>query len=190
MSAGGFHVHGVHEHEVEHQAHSGEPFAARIAVMTAILSTVGALFAFQGGSEQNSALLEKNEAAIKQAEASDQWAYYQAKGSKQNLAELGATLTTGDAQAQFRKDAARYESEKAAIEPKARALEKASAEASHRSEAAMHVHHRWAQAMTLVQIAISLAAITLLTRRRWLQYAAYFAGGAGALVAALALAHI
>ena len=37
------------------------------------------------------------------------------------------------------------------------------------SEASMHVHHRWAQAMTLIQIAIALAAITILTRNKWLQ---------------------
>ena len=33
-----------------------------------------------------------------------------------------------------------------------------------KSDASMHVHHRWAQAMTLIQIAIALAAITILTR--------------------------
>jgi len=54
----------------------------------------------------------------------------------------------------------------------------------------MHVHHRWAQAMTLVQIAISLAAITLLTRRRWMQYAAYGTGAAGALLAIAAALHL
>ena len=54
----------------------------------------------------------------------------------------------------------------------------------------MHVHHRWAQATTMMQIAISLAAITLLTRKRWLQYVAYGTGAAGVVVAALALAHI
>ena len=31
-----------------------------------------------------------------------------------------------------------------------------------------HPHHRLAQSMMLVQIAISLASITVLTRRRWL----------------------
>jgi hypothetical protein len=190
MSDEEFHVHGVHEHEVEHRAHGGDSFAGRIAVMTALLSTVGALFAFQGSAEQNAALLAKNEAAIKQAQASDQWSFFQAKSSKQNLAELGASLTSGDTQATFRKEAARYQTDKADIEPKARALEAASAEASARSDEAMHVHHRWAQAMTLTQIAISLAAITLLSRRRWLQYAAYGVGAAGVVVAALAFAHI
>ena len=37
----------------------------------------------------------------------------------------------------------------------------------------MHVHHRWAQSMTLIQVAIALAAIALLTRRKWLQWGVY-----------------
>jgi hypothetical protein len=190
MSEDGFHVHGVHEHEIEHQAHAGDSFASRIAVMTAILATVGAIFSFQGGAEQNDALIYKNDAAIHRTEASDQWAFYQAKSNKQNLAELGAALTTGDAQAAYRKEAARYQTEKAAIEPQAKALEKASADAEHKSEESLHTHHRWAQAMTLIQVAISLAAITLLARKRWMQYAAYAVGVAGVSIALLAMMHI
>ncbi|MEP7061261.1 MAG: DUF4337 domain-containing protein [Betaproteobacteria bacterium] len=186
----GFHVHGAHEHEVEHRAQGGDSFASRIAVMTAILSSVGAVFSFQGGAAQNDTLLFKNEAAIKRTEASDQWNFYQAKSNKQNLAELGATLTSGDAQAAYRKEAERYKVEKADIEPKARALEQASAEAEYRSEASLHLHHRWAQSITLIQVAISLAAITLLARTRWLQYGAYAMGIAGGLVALLAMLRI
>jgi hypothetical protein len=37
------------------------------------------------------------------------------------------------------------------------------------SEALQHQHHRWAQATTLIQVSIALAAITLLTKKRWLQ---------------------
>ncbi len=45
MAGHGFHVHGPHDHEVEHAAHPGDAFSGRIAVMTAILATVGAFFA-------------------------------------------------------------------------------------------------------------------------------------------------
>src|SRR6478735_3412027 len=108
----GFHVHGPHDHEVEHKAHAGEPMAARVAVMTAILATIGALISYQGGATQNSALLYKNEAAIKKTEASDQWNFYQAKSNKQNLAELGVTLTTGDVAERYKSEAKRYGDEK------------------------------------------------------------------------------
>jgi hypothetical protein len=183
-------VHGPHDHEVEHKAHSGDLFAARIAVMTAILATVGALISYQGGATQNAALLFKNEAAIKKTEASDQWAYYQAKGNKQNLAELGATLTTGKTSDDFRQEVDRYKAEKEKIMVEAKAFDSASKEADAKSENSMHEHHRWAQSMALIQVAIALAAITLLTRQKWLQWMAYGAGIGSLAVAALAFAHI
>ena len=98
----GFHVHGPHDHEVEHQAQHGDPFAGRIAVMTAIFATIGAMFGYMGGATQNAALLYKNEAAIRRAEASDQWNFYQAKSSKQNIAELGHNPDDGRSAGQIR----------------------------------------------------------------------------------------
>ena len=54
MSEDHFHVHGPHDHEVEHAAHSADPFAGRIAVMTAILATIGALFGYMSAGERSS----------------------------------------------------------------------------------------------------------------------------------------
>ena len=98
MSGHGFHVHGPHDHELEHAAQHGEKdsFSGQIAVMTAILATVGALFSYMGGATQANAGLYKNNAAIKKTEASNQWNYYQAKSSKQNLAELAIALVADD----------------------------------------------------------------------------------------------
>jgi len=188
----GFHVHGPHDHEVEHAAQHGpsDPFAGRIAVMTAIFATIGAMFGYMGGATQNEALLFKNEAAIRRTEASDQWNFYQAKSGKQNLAELGAALSTGEQQARYQSEVARYKKEKEEITPEAKRLEDESKAAELKSEAAMHDHHRWAQATTLIQIAIALAAITILTRNRGLQYTAYGVAAAAAAVGALAFAHI
>jgi len=185
----GFHVHGPHDHEVEHAAQHGDPFAGRIAVMTAIFATIGAMFGYMGGATQNAALLYKNEAAIRRAEASDQWNFYQAKSSKQNIAELGATLTTGDTQAKYAKEAERYKKEKDEIMPEAKKLEDQSKAAEVASEASMHVHHRWAQATTLIQIAIALAAITILTRNKGLQYTSYGVAAAAVAVGVLAWFH-
>ena len=195
MSAHGFHVHGPHDHEVEHAAqahgeHARDPFAARIAVMTAIFATVGALYGYMVGETQNDALLYKNDSAIRRTEASDQWNFYQAKSSKQNLAELGSVLASGDAAARFKAEAERYDREKQEIMVKAQELEKRAAELETQSEASMHVHHRWAQSLTLIQIAIALAAITLLTRRRWLQWMAHGAAAASVVVGVLALVHL
>jgi hypothetical protein len=185
-----FEMQGPHEHEAEHRAQQGDPFAGRLAVMTAIFATVGALFGYMAGATQNEALLFKNEAAIRRTEASDQWNFYQAKSSKQNLAELGATLAGGEQQARYAKEAERYKAEKEAIMPEAKKLEQQSKEAEEKSEASMHVHHRWAQALTLIQIAIALAAITILTRNSRLQFMAYGVAAGALVIGALAFAHI
>jgi len=190
MSQDHFHVHGPHDHEMEHAVHSGDPLAGRIAMMTAIFATIGALFGYMAGATQNDALLSKNEAAIRTLEASDQWNFYQAKSSKQNLAELGATLTTGEPQARYLQEIERYKKEKDEIMTAAKKLEDAGKEANKKSAAAMHVHHRWAQAMTLIQIAIALAAITILTRNKAIGIGAVCVGIVSIAIGGLAFVHV
>ncbi len=43
MSGHGFHVHGPHDHEIEHAAQQGakDSFAGRTAVITAVLASLG-----------------------------------------------------------------------------------------------------------------------------------------------------
>ncbi|APR39522.1 DUF4337 domain-containing protein [Paraburkholderia sp. SOS3] len=167
-----YEVHGPHDHAVEHAgAHAAGPSASRIAVMTAILASVGAIASYQSGANENLALFYKNEAAIRKTEASDQWAYYQAKGQKQNLAELGAALSDASsaAHAKFVVDEQRYAADKEPIRAKAESLENEAKKDNETSESLQHQHHRWAQATTLIQISIALAAITLLTKKKWLQ---------------------
>ena len=191
MSGHGFHVHGPHDHEVEHVAqHGGDEFTSRLAVLTAILSTIGAIFGYMGGHSQNAALLYKNEAAIQKTSASNQWNYYQAKSNKQNLAELSVTLTTGEAQEKFKQAVERYKAEKEEIKAAADKLEEAAKEADHKSEAEMHVHERWALATTLLQISIALSAITLLTRKRWLLAGVLGSTGLGLVVGVMGYLHL
>jgi len=191
MSEHGFHVHGPHDHEVEHVAqHGGDSFTSRLAVLTAILSTVGAIFGYMGGHAQNAALLYKNEAAIQKTSASNQWNYYQAKSNKQNLAELSVELTTGEAQEKFKAAIERYKKEKEEIKVEADKLEAEAKAADRPSEAEMHVHERWALATTLLQIAIALSAITLLTRKRWMLAGVFGATGLGVVAGVMGYLHL
>src|SRR5215831_2440286 len=65
-----------------HEHHGGTPLIKRIALTTALLAALGAVAALKSGASVNSALMLKTESGRLQAEASDQWAYYQAKGIK------------------------------------------------------------------------------------------------------------
>ncbi len=191
MSGHGFHVHGPHDHEVEHVAqHGGDEFTSKLAVLTAILSTVGAIFGYMGGHSQNAALLYKNEASIQKTSASNQWNYYQAKSNKQNLAELSVILTTGEAQEKFKQAVERYKKEKEEIKAEAEILEQAAKKADKESELEMHVHERWALATTLLQVAIALAAITLLTRKKWLLGGVYGASAFGVIAGVAGYLHL
>ncbi len=191
MSGDHFHVHGPHDHALEHAAeqasHSGDSLAARVAVMTAILSTVGAVFSYQGGATQNEAMMFKNEAVLKRTEASDQWAFYQAKSSKQNLAELAALIAPPEKRAAFESEVERYKAEKKEIQAKAKELEEQTRHFNELSERSMHPHHRLAQATTMIQIAISLAAITVLTRKKWLFWGAGITAAGGGVLWILAM---
>lgn len=192
MSGSGFHVHGPHDHEVEHavQHNAKGGHTGLIAVITAILATVGALFSYMGGATQANAGLYKNNAAIKKTEAGNQWNYYQAKSGKQNLAELAIVLAPEDKRAGYKDEVDRYKKEKAEIKVAADKLEAESKDWDQQSDAQMHLHHRWAQATTALQIAIALAAIALLTGRKWLEYGMYGVAGLGVALGLAAVLHL
>jgi hypothetical protein len=191
MSGAGFHVHGPHDHQLEHAAqHEPEGMAGKLAVLTAIIATVGALFAYMGGATQANAGLYKNEAAIKKTEAANQWNFYQAKSSKQNLAELAVELAPDARKAFYTDEVKRYNAEKKEIKTAAEKLEQESKDWDARSEAQIHQHHRWAQATTALQIAIALAAIALLTKSRRFAYGVVGLSGVGVALGVLAWLHI
>jgi hypothetical protein len=196
MSGHGFHVHGPHDHELEHAtqhaAHEGGAggMINQIAMFTAVIATVGAIFSYLGGATQANAGLYKNNAAIKKTEASNQWNYYQAKSSKQNLYEVTMLLLPEDKKDNYRKEIERYKLEKAEIKLAAEKLENDATDWDKRSDEQMHQHHRWAQATTALQVAIALAAIALLTKKKWLEWGMFGVGGIGVAVGALAALHI
>ncbi|SFF33063.1 DUF4337 family protein, partial [Paracidovorax wautersii] len=142
------------------------------------------------GATQANAGLIKNDAAIKKTEAANQWAYYQSKSTKQSVTELARDLAPEQRRAELQAKLDRYEQEKNDIKKKAEALEAQSQALDEQSEAQMHQHHRWAQATTVLQVAIALAAIALLTRRKWLQWGMYGVAGLGMAVGVLAALHL
>lgn len=192
MSEHGFHVHGPHDHALEHAAQGGhdDKFTSQIAVITAIIATVGAMFSYMGGATQADAGLFKNNAAIKKTEASNQWNYYQSKSTKQSLAELAHDLAADDKKALYQAKVERYDKEKAEIKLAAEKLEADATQWDKQSDEQMHQHHRWAQSTTALQVAIALAAIALLTRKKWLEYGMFGVAGVGLAIGILAGLHI
>ena len=200
MSGDGFHVHGPHDHEIEHAqqgGHGGDhgehgehgDMINQIALFTAVIATIGAIFGYMGGATQANAGLYKNNAAIKKTEASNQWNYFQSKSTKQSLAELARDLASDDKKAKYQDKVDRYEKEKNEIKAVADKLEADATQWDKQSDEQMHQHHRWAQSTTVLQVSIALAAIALLTKKKWLEYAMFAAGAVGVVVGILAGLH-
>src|ERR1035438_4063002 len=80
----------LHEAIQEEMEKEGSGFLKRIALTTAVLAAFAAVAALNAGGTVNEALLLKTESTRLQAQASDQWSYYQAKGLKAAVQEATA----------------------------------------------------------------------------------------------------
>src|SRR5437868_5435781 len=89
--------------ELAHGEHKGGGHGAKgeggglrwtsyLSLQTAIIAVFAAVASLESGGNSNEAILAKNEAILYQSQASDQWAYYQAKGVKESLAANQALL--------------------------------------------------------------------------------------------------
>jgi len=138
-----------------------------IAVTTAILAALAAIASLKAGATVNEALVLKTEATQLQAQASDQWTYYQAKGIKGAVAdaEANAWRAAGKAPpAEILANVTRYAQEQKAISDTARAKEQDRDRHSAEADELMHRHHVFANAVALLQVAIALGAVAALTR--------------------------
>jgi hypothetical protein len=124
------------------------------------------------------------EELLLQSQATDQWAYYQAKNGRyhgmQNTADLIQTMIPRDkdkAEAmlkKYEKDIERYDSDKEDISEKAKELEKERDLVSRRAD-------RFDGGEALLEIGLVICSITMLTKRKFFWFS-------GALIGALGVA--
>jgi hypothetical protein len=180
----------LHETIHEEMEHEAAPFLKRIALTTALFAAVAAIAALKAGATVNEALVLKTEATRLQAEASDQWAYYQAKGIKGATAEAARTSWLAIAKeppAEYSEKQKRYAEEQKEIEKKARELEKKRDEKSAEADHLLHRHHGFANAVALFQVSIALGAVAALTRSHPVWWGSMLLGGAATLLFVLTL---
>jgi hypothetical protein len=175
--------------EIEHQ---GGSLLRWISLTTALLAALAAIGSLRAGATVNEALLLKTESTRLQAEASDQWAYYQAKGIKGAVAQ--GAMSAWQAAGKQPPPAlgalvARYAKEQTDIQHKATALEQQRDERSRDADRLLEQHHHFAIAVALFQIAIALGAIAALTRVRLVWIASLLAGAVGIGTMLLPLLH-
>ncbi|HTD98849.1 MAG TPA: DUF4337 domain-containing protein [Mucilaginibacter sp.] len=159
------HLH-EHIHEAAHEGH--DKWSMLVAISTAFMAAFAALSSLMAGHQSNEAL-------ISQIKASDQWAYYNAKGIKAEVANGIAALSTAKYADSAKSIIARKEKlkkDQEAIREKAQELEK---------ESATHLKKDMilARAVTFFQIAISISAISILSKKKPLWYISLILFAAG-----------
>jgi Na+-translocating ferredoxin:NAD+ oxidoreductase RnfD subunit len=141
----------LHEEIHHHAEHGGPPWISWVALSTAILAVLAAITGLLSGKNANEAMMD-------QIRASDQWAYYQAKSIKASVLDAKMTLTE-TATEKDKEKAAQYQEEQAEIKHEAEEKEAG-------AKANFHKHEIFARGVTMFQIAIAIAAISALTKRR------------------------
>jgi hypothetical protein len=175
------HEHVEHAEHAEHAASSGNAFLITVSGTIAVLAVLAAVIASLESVETASTIGAKNEAVLKQSQASDQWAFYQAKSLKQKMYEIAAVTPASGKAEEFGKEAQRYADESKDIMRDAKELEQQRDEKL--SEADHHEvrHHGLTVSATMVHIAIAIATISIITRgQRWPWIASIILGVSGA----------
>ncbi len=154
-----------------------------VALSMIFLAVLSATATQRGGGYSSTVMKQLNVATFNQAQASDQWAYYQAKGIKQSIYELerdralnGTIAAEPKVIAGFTARVDRYESEKKDITKEAKALEAKRDAAIVLATTAADSSRAMGLASTLFQIAISLGGVCLVVKKRWLWYASMAVG--------------
>jgi hypothetical protein len=140
-----------------------------IALTTAFFAALAAIGSLLAGGSINEALALKTEATQKQAQASDQWAYYQAKGIKAAILKSQMELLTAEGKpvaSALDEESRRYADEEKSISAAAHELEKIRDEKDEEANLLIHHHHYYAYSVAMLQVAIALGAVAALTRKR------------------------
>jgi len=147
----------LHEaiHEKAHESH--DRWSMKIALSTALIAVFAAITGLLAEHQANEAL-------ISQIKASDQWAYYQAKGIKGEIYNAAGEILSAQnvpLSEEKQKKIDKYKKEQIEIKAKAEELQ-------NESSIRLVKHSKLSLGITLFQIAIAISAIAILTRKRFL----------------------
>ena len=144
-----------HAHHIASEGNAKEKWVVWVALSTAVIAVLAAVTGLMAGHSADESILS-------QMRASDQWAYYQAKGVKADilnasnnlLITLGKPADTGGIAKLKREKVEQQE-----IMVKAKEFQK---------ESDLHVakHEVYARGVTFFQIAIAIGAISIITKRK------------------------
>jgi hypothetical protein len=146
------HIHESAHHAAEEGKNKWIVYVALTTAVIAVLSAIASLYASHYADES----------MLSQIHASDQWAYYQAKGIKTDVIISQNKLLAAMGQTPDPKDLEKIKTNKEQQEETSKEAKAAETE-SHEFVAK---HEKLARSVTLFQIAIAIGAIAILVKKR------------------------
>jgi hypothetical protein len=166
----------ANEELTEHVHHAHDPFDKRVAASMAIIAALLAIVSV-------GAHIYTTEELLAQQQASDQWAYYQAKDIRRYDSEIALDVLKASNNASIEKrlqhyndNAERYDKDRAEIQNKARELE---AERDLNQRRAFRLEF----GEIFLEVGIVLASLSILIKAAPIWYAALLSATAGLVVA-------
>ena len=159
-----------------------EAWTKYVSLSMIFLAVLAAIATQRGAGYSSGTMKQLNEATFNQANASDQWAFYQAKGIKETICnqELDNLNALGKADPKLVESltarVARYKKEQIEITAEAKKFEAKRDAARDASAQAADRAREIGLSATIFQIAIALGGITLVMRKRWLWNASLLTG--------------
>jgi len=164
-----------------------ESWTKYVSLSVVIIAVIAAIAAQWGGKYSSRVLTQLNDATFNQTLASDQWAYYEAKSVKLKSYEiardeLAHSATAADAGTvalikTYEAQIAKYQGEQKDIEAKAHELEAKRDAARSSATIASGKGGRMGMAISFFSVAVALASICLVTKKKPLWFAALVLAG-------------
>jgi hypothetical protein len=164
-----------------------EAWTKYVSLSVVMIAVIAAIAAQWGGKYSSRVLTQLNDATFNQTLASDQWAYYEAKSVKLKAYEiardeLAHAANAADAEMVklikiYEGQIARYQGEQKDIEAKAHDLEAKRDEARKAATLASGKGGRMGLAISFFSVAVALASICLVTKKKPLWFAALVLAG-------------
>jgi len=164
-----------------------EAWTKYVSLSVVIIAVIAAIAAQWGGRYSSRVLTQLNDATFNQTQASDQWAFYQAKSIKIKVFEIGRDTLVHSSQANdpetqkiiktYETQIAKYNGDQKDIEKDAKAFEAKRDEDRAAAQIASKKGGKMGLAISSFSVAVALASICMVTKKKPLWFVALIFAG-------------
>ncbi len=160
------------DHVAQKEKEKRDGWTKYVSLTMVCIAVLAAVATLKGGGFSTRSLKQMNEATFNQAEASDQWSFFEARSIKENLYEIelehltAAPVPDAAAVGKIKDKIAKYEKDKTDITLLEKKFEAARDDARKAAASAAEHSRQMGLSITFFQIAIALGATCLIVKKK------------------------